>query len=509
MDNRRYDDYNTSYKGESQDRNTQKDYRNFEGEGDSYHENSYSSGEYDSYHRNSYSGEGHSYSGRGFYNGQPNYNETGRNSGRRPRGNGPLLILLFLLTMMVVAGGLFIGLSIIRKSGEIGTEEIQQETIVLEESQLLHEEIQEAEEPAAEIQRAMVLDVSGVVKEVMPTIVAITNKSVQEVQYFFRGTMEIENESSGSGFIIAENDEELLIATNYHVIEGASSLSVCFTVDDVDEELLIVEAVEKGSEPQYDLAVVAVQQSDIPEELREKIAAAPLGSSEEMLVGEPAIAIGNALGYGQSVTLGIISAKNRELTIEGNTNMYLQTDAAINFGNSGGALFNVDGQVIGINSAKAAASGAEGMGYAIPIDNAKSVLEDLMNRKTRQKVDESERGYLGIYAQDISSEARSLYDIPNGVYIAEVERGSAAEEAGLKKGDILSRLDGNSITSTERLSELLEYFKAGEVVEAEILVADGGGYVERTLTVTFGEASAQTQNNYRYGYGWPGYRYGY
>lgn len=545
MGDRRYDDYNTQYNTRNQDVNDQDSYKDRDtsyGGHQNFDENAYSrrsesdryqkfndgyhSGqeESDRYQKSSdgyHSGQtvygGYQQTNEGSYRRQSNCSEAGRSSsrsGKRPRGHGPLILLLILLTAAVIVGALVIGFSVFHRIGETETfsEEIQQETIVLEDSQVVQEEPQEQSEAASDVKRAMVLDVSGVVQETMPSIVAITNKSVQEVQYFFRGTMEIENESSGSGFIIAENDEELLIATNYHVIEGASSLSVCFTVDDVEEELLIVEAAEKGSEPQYDLAVVAVQQSDIPEELRGRITAAPLGSSEGMLVGEPAIAIGNALGYGQSVTLGIISAKDRELTIDGNTNTYLQTDAAINFGNSGGALFNVDGQVVGINSAKAAASDTEGMGYAIPIDDAKPVLEDLMNRRTRQKVDESDRGYLGIYAQDISAEARNLYSIPNGVYIAEVERGSAAEAAGLKGGDILSRLDGSSVTSTERLSELLEYFKAGEVIEAEILVADGGSYEAHSVELTFGEVpetSSRPQNNYWFDYGWPNDRYGY
>lgn len=427
----------------------------------------------------------------------------------RDKRNRGIVIFLIFLIVLILAGSLLVGFFMVRKWKEAFLQITQQEMVLTEEASV-YDEAEETEQTMKQ-GIAMVLDVSGIVKETMPAIVAITNKSVQEVQYFFSGTMEIENESSGSGFIIAENEEELLIATNYHVIEGATSLSVCFSVDEVQEELLLVEAVEKGSEPQYDLAVVAVRQENIPHEIRSRIKAAPLGSSEEVLVGEPAIAIGNALGYGQSVTLGIISAKNRELTLDGNINRYLQTDAAINFGNSGGALFDVNGQVIGINSAKVAASGAEGMGYAIPIDDAKPILEELMNRKTRQKVSKEERGYLGIYAQDISDEARSLYHIPNGVYIAEVERESAAEQAGLKRGDILSKLDGSTITSTERLSELLEYFKAGETIEAEILVADGEGYAERIVEITFEEAPAPKQEFYPYGYsyGWPGYRFGY
>lgn len=344
-------------------------------------------------------------------------------------------------------------------------------------------------------------NVSGIVKDVMPSVVAITNKSVQEVQYMFRGTMEIENESSGSGFILAQNDTELLIATNYHVIEGASSLTVCFSAEAEDETSLLVRAAEKGSEPQYDLAVVAVKLDDIPAEIMEQIKPVRLGSSGEVLVGEPAVAIGNALGYGQSVTLGIISALDRTFQGDDAQNRYLQTDAAINFGNSGGALLNASGEVIGINSAKAAQYGVEGMGYAIPIDEAKPILDTLMDKETREKVKKEERGYLAVSVQDISAEARKLYEIPNGVYVYGVQEGSQAERAGLKRGDIISRLDGSSVTSTERLNEILESYRAGETVTVLVLTADGGRYRENELQITFEE---QPQSS-----GYPGSRYGF
>lgn len=431
---------------------------------------------------------------------EPYYGEP-YNKNRRKRRGSPFLffLLLLLLTAAAAVGGVMFTVSVLEKETEEAANQTEEQTA---NEAMYHAQAADDQESDVEQKKAMVLDVSDVVKAAMPSIVAITSKTVQEVQYFFRGTAEIESESSGSGFIIGENEEELLIATNYHVIEGAASLSVCFSAEDVAEELLIVEAVEKGSEPQYDLAVIAVRQSDIPEEVRTQICAVPFGVSGDMLVGQPAIAIGNALGYGQSVTLGIISAKNRILSIDGNENIYLQTDAAINFGNSGGALLNVEGQVIGINSAKAASSGVEGMGYAIPIDDARPILEKLINRKTRQKAAEEDRGYLGIYTQNISSEARSLYNIPNGVYIESVEIGSAAERAGLKRGDILSGLDGNSVTSTDRLSELLEYFQAGETVTAEILTASGGEYSAREVTVTFDSRPERSQKSYRPGYGW-------
>lgn len=449
-------------------------------------------------------------SSNGIYNnGYHSDNFQNHKPPKKRRGGGPLILLIILLTLLVIAGGIMIFAGVYMGRTDTQTTLEQETELIQEEPLVLQEETRSQEISDTEVMRAMVLDVSGVVKEAMPSIVAITSKTVQEVRYFFSRSMEIESESSGSGFIIAENDEELLIATNYHVIEGASSLSVCFSAEDVEEELLVVEAVEKGSEPQRDLAVVAVKLTDIPEEVKAKIEAAPLGISEDVLVGEPAIAIGNALGYGQSVTLGIISAKNRVLEIEGNENTYLQTDAAINFGNSGGALFNVEGQVIGINSAKATASDAEGMGYAIPIDDARPILEELMNRKTREKVPEEEQGYLGISVQDISSEARSLYSIPSGVYIDTVESGSPAEKAGLKHGDILSKIDDISVTSTDRMEELLVYFRAGETVSLEILVADQDGYAEKNVELTFGEKPAQTQEYSRPGYGWGWQRFGY
>ena len=335
--------------------------------------------------------------------------------------------------------------------------------------------------------RAAVLDVSDVVAEVLPSVVAITNTSIQEVEYWFR-TMEFENVISGSGFIIAQTQDEMLIATNAHVVEDSTSLSVCFTVDgqEIDSETAIAEAVIKGMDKEYDLAVVSVAMSDIPENVRRQIVVAQLGVSSELEVGEPAIAIGNALGYGQSVTLGIVSALNREVMVEGNMNTYIQTDAAINEGNSGGVLLDVQGHVIGINSAKAAAYGVERMGYAIPIDDAKPILEDLMNKVTRTKVPEEEIGYLGISPRDISEEGRNLYNMPAGVFVYEVESGSPADQAGIQTGDIITRFDGNSVYSSERLSELMEYYASGETVEVELQNVTGGVYKTRVVQVTLG-----------------------
>ena len=270
-------------------------------------------------------------------------------------------------------------------------------------------ETETQEEAGAETEYTLIkggLDVSEVVKAGMPSIVSITSETVQVVESYFYGRREIPGESAGSGIIIGEENGELLIATNEHVIDDADTITVCFSVNKEDVDEGIAEAQIKGMDARADLAVVAVRTDSLPEKIRDQIKVARLGDSDELLVGEPAIAIGNALGYGQSVTLGIISALDRELKIDGGKQLYIQTDAAINFGNSGGALLNHKGEVIGINSAKAASSGVEGMGYAIPINEAIPVLQQMMNRETRVKVGEAKRGSLGIVGRNVSEDAQ-------------------------------------------------------------------------------------------------------
>ena len=348
-------------------------------------------------------------------------------------------------------------------------------------------------------------DVSAVAKKVMPSVVAITNKSTQEIKDYFYGTRTYEEESSGSGIIISKNDTELLIGTNNHVVENATTLSVCFSVDTEDPEDAVVSAVVKGTDSQHDLAVIAVNLEDIPDEVMEQIEIAELGSSEDVAVGEPAIAVGNALGYGQSVTLGIVSALDREVTVQdGNnfiTNNMIQTDAAINFGNSGGALVNAKGQVIGINSVKTASSGVEGMGYAIPIDTARPIFEELMNRTTRTIVESEEQGFMGLTPVDVTAEAKQLYNMPSGAFVYNVVEGSAAEEAGIVKGDIITKVDGMTISSKDELLERMMYYKAGETIDVVLQSAQGSEYVERTVSVTLGErpedetASAQPEES--------------
>lgn len=325
-------------------------------------------------------------------------------------------------------------------------------------------------------------DVSQIVESAMPSIVSITNMSVQEVQNFFGQTQQQESTSLGSGIIIDQSDSELLIATNNHVVEGADTLTVTF----VDNES--VEANIKGTDATRDLAVVAVSLDSIKDSTMEEISVASLGDSNALQVGEPAIAIGNALGYGQSVTTGIISATEREL--DGFEGKLIQTDAAINPGNSGGALLNANGQVIGINTAKIDSSVAEGMGYAIPISDASEIITSLMNQETKTKVSEEEQGYLGITGVDVSEDSSQMYNMPTGVYIREVSKGSGAEKAGLAQGNIITAINGTTVDGMSTLKEQLTYYRVGESVELTVQVASNdGSYQEQTVSVTLGKAS--------------------
>ena len=347
------------------------------------------------------------------------------------------------------------------------------------------------------------LDVSDIAAEGMKSVVAITTKSVQDVQsylgaYGFGGsqgfTTQQEVEGSGSGIIVGKNDDNLLIATNYHVVSGADTVSVTC----IDGETY--EATVNGYDEDKDLAVVSVALSDISDDTMDQIAVATVGSSDDLKVGEQVIAIGNALGYGQSVTTGIVSAKNRKLNEEGveededsdATNL-IQTDAAINPGNSGGALLNMDGEVVGINSAKLASTEVEGMGYAIPISKAQPILENLMNRQTRDKVeDDSKAAYLGVTSADLSMEAIQMYDMPEGAFVIRVDKDSAAGEAGIQKGDIIVSFDGQTVSGREDLENKLAYYEAGESVDVVVSRADNGEYVQKTISVTLGNRSDYT-----------------
>ena len=325
-------------------------------------------------------------------------------------------------------------------------------------------------------------DVSDIVENTLPSIVSITNMSVQEVQNFFGGISQQESESAGSGIIISQNDSELLVVTNNHVVEGSDTLTVTFNDGNS------VEAQIKGTDSARDLAVVAVPLDKISDDTMNAIKVATLGDSDSLKVGEPAIAIGNALGYGQSVTTGIVSATRR--TIDGFDGEYIQTDAAINPGNSGGALLNANGEVIGINSAKINSSAVEGMGFAIPISDASDVIQNLMNKETRSKVSDEERGYLGIKGYDVSEEGEQMYNMPTGVYVKEVMSGGGAEKAGLTKGSIITGFEGSSISGKSSLQEQLQYYKAGEEVTLTVQIPDKNGeYTEKDIKVTLGKNS--------------------
>ena len=346
--------------------------------------------------------------------------------------------------------------------------------------------------------------VAAVAQASMPSVVAITTVSVQEIPSFFGySSRQYKSASTGSGIIVGDNDDELLIATNNHVVDGATTLSVCFIGDDVanaetetvnagdNGDLNVEDAVSakiKGTDADNDLAVVAVKKSDIPEDTLNQIKIAQIGSSDDLAVGQQVVAIGNALGYGQSVTSGWISALNRTISTDDGTNStgLIQTDAAINPGNSGGALLNMKGELIGINSAKYADSAVEGMGYAIPISKAKTILEELMNRETREKVDSSKKGYLGVSLASLTTEAIEMYNMPTGAFVRNVENDSPAQEAGICKGDIIVKFDGQKVSDGDDLLDKLQYYKSGEKIEAVIARATNGEYEENTIELTLG-----------------------
>ncbi len=328
---------------------------------------------------------------------------------------------------------------------------------------------------------AVVSDVTQVVEEVMPSVVSITNTSLV-TERFWGQSYQTELPSSGSGIIVGENESELLIVTNHHVIADTVELKVQF----IDET--VADAKVKGADSGMDLAVIAVKVADLGMDTRKAISIAKLGNSDSLKVGEPAIAIGNALGYGQSVTTGVISALDRQIQIEesGTSNTLIQTDAAINPGNSGGALLNVKGEVIGINSNKIGGSAVEGMGYAIPISGARPIIEDLMSRETKDKVAEAKKGYLGISGLNVSSEVSKMYGMPEGVFVAQVYDGSAAQKAGMMKGDIIVGLEGYPIVMMQDLVGHLDYYEAGETVEIVIQRGNAGHYEEFVLQVVLG-----------------------
>lgn len=332
-------------------------------------------------------------------------------------------------------------------------------------------------------------DVSSVVENVMPSIVSITNMSVQEVQNFFGGTSKQESESAGTGIIISQNDSELLVVTNNHVVAGSNTLTVTFADGNS------VEANIKGTDSEYDVAVVAVPLDSISEDTKKAISVATLGDSTELKVGEPAIAIGNALGYGQSVTTGVISALNRSVSETNETTgettessvKLIQTDAAINPGNSGGALVNASGEVVGINSSKLVGDSVEGVGYAIPISDVSDLIENLMNQETKTKVAEADQGAIGIKGMSVSTEYSQQLNMPEGVYVPEVTKGGGAEKAGMTRGCIITGINGTTVSSMDDLQEQLQYYAKGDEVELTIQVPQSNGeYQEQSVNVTLG-----------------------
>ena len=394
-------------------------------------------------------------------------------------GTGKKFALCVALALVfgLVAGAVFQGIGMLGNyyygtNRNVVVEEIEVPAVVVETAGLVEDNVVSSA-PTVPTGAGNVAEVAA---NVMPSVVAISNVGVQEIQNFF-GTQQYESESSGSGIIVGQNDEELLVATNNHVIAGATTIMVTF-IDDNS-----VEAQIKGTDSDNDLAVVAVNIKDIEAETLAEIKVATIGNSDELIVGEQVVAIGNALGYGQSVTSGYVSALNREVEVDDYVASLIQTDAAINPGNSGGALLNMQGELIGINAVKFAANGIEGMGYAIPISTAEPILGELMNRMTRFKVDEDKAAYLGVSCREVTKETADMYNMPVGVFIAEVVDGAAADKAGIQKGDIITKMDGQSIRTYKELVEALSYYEAGERLPVVVARAESGEYKNHTLSV--------------------------
>lgn len=407
----------------------------------------------------------------------------------KSQGTGKKFLVTVGLAVVfgIVAGGVMFGVNALGNhlTGQDETPQIQ--------IQVPSTETPETKLPQSEAVSASVSDqytVSEVASICMPSVVSITNASVKTVQDFFGGVQQYPIESTGSGIIVGQNEKELLIATNNHVVEGADTITVAFNDD------AVYEAQIKGNAADSDLAVIAVKLEDMSEETLGSIKVVTLGDSDSLQIGEQVVAIGNALGYGQSVTSGWVSAVNREMVdSDGNsTGKLIQTDAAINPGNSGGALLNMRGELIGINSAKAAATEVEGMGYAIPIATAQPILDELMNRETRYKADEDKAAYIGVTCMSVESEASKMYGIPTGAFVDSVEEGGPAEAAGIKKGDIIVKFDGITITGSTELVSKLEYYEAGETVDVVISRAENGEYKEQTVSVTLGKRSEMKQS---------------
>lgn len=390
------------------------------------------------------------------------------------------LITAGALLFGAVSGTVMVGVNIVA-SGFLG--DMYEFARAASEDQTVAAEDQSVSAPPAPAPAAPVTDVSVIVENAMPSVVAITSTTVYQsnnYSWFFGGRSQTyEVPSSGSGIIIGENDTELLIVTNNHVVENTSALKVAF----IDNEA--VDAAVKGTDPDTDLAVIAVPLDQIKAETRSKISVAKLGSSDDLKVGQGVVAIGNALGYGQSVTVGYVSALNREVRVsENSSRTLLQTDAAINPGNSGGALLNMQGEVVGINAAKYSSTEVEGIGYAIPISKAEDILNELMTRKTRTLADEAKKGYLGIQGTNVTQDSAAAFGMPQGVYVYKILEQGAAAASDLREKDIITKVDGQTIKTMTELQELLAYYEVGEVLQLTVQTQEGGQYTERQIEIT-------------------------
>ncbi len=432
-----------------------------------------------------YPGDEMQHSERDFYRVDRSYipEEPRRDAKRRKHSVAAKLAGLTAAALLfgVVAGGTMFGVNTFGEylRGQYAPKEEQSETRV---TVAAAEKEDFADVPAAaEVTPALQMDVSGIVKKAMPSVVAINNTVVMEQRSWFGQTQRVEVPSSGSGIIVGQNDEELLIVTNNHVVEGAKELLVTF----IDEQS--VKAAIKGTDSESDLAVIAVPITDIKKETLEQIKVATMGDSDSLEVGQGVIAIGNALGYGQSVTVGYISALDREVRADDmTTRNLLQTDAAINPGNSGGALLNMRGEVIGINAAKYSSTNVEGMGYAIPISKAEDIINELMNKKTRVAVDPEKQGYLGIQGNNIDDMAAAMYGMPRGIYVYKIIEDGAAAQSDLREKDIITKFDGQTVRTMADLKEMLTYYEGGDTIALTVMSLENGEYVERNVEITLG-----------------------
>lgn len=437
----------------------------------------------------------------GVYSG--GYAQTQQKKGKKEKRQGGYLKKALVAVSLGLFFGLFAGLGLYivetasgmttRNSAAVLEREDTEAAVQMKEEELAVE--QNAGLPTikqSDSVTAVVTDVTDVVKNVMPAIVAVNNHYT-ETMSFYGQRMSSEADSSGSGIIVGENDTELLIVTNYHVVADTDKLTVQFN------EGSEAEAFIKGQDSKMDLAVIAVPLTELSSSTLGSIEVATLGDSDALEVGEPAIAIGNSLGYGQSVTTGVISALDRSINISASTGYggdsvegtFIQTDAAINPGNSGGALLNIKGEVIGINSNKIGGSAVEGMGYAIPISSASPIIAELMLKETKNKVAEDERGYLGISGISVTQEVSQSYGMPEGVYIAQVFENTAASAAGLKQGDIITEFGGDRISSMEELQKELEFYAKGDIVDVKVMTMTVTGYEEITVQLTLGNKAGE------------------